>query len=109
MLSIIACGEIYYQEDWLGEWFDVESDLWVTFHDNGLWSMVFYYEGIKLEIDIVGSYFVEEETYTLIWFSNDLFDVEGYTEIGTWKRKGEELLLTSSEEIATIYKKEERI
>ena len=71
MLSIIACGETDYQEDWLGEWFDNEYNIWITFNDNGLWSMSFYYEGVRLEIDRMGSYFVEEEPYTLIWFRQE--------------------------------------
>ena len=120
MLSILACGESDYQEDWLGTWYDESTGLEMTFHDSGFWSALVDVDGTRVEVDVdgvrvdndgtrvevdvggvrievdrMGSYSVDKDSYRLTIFSNNPYGIEGETNTGTWKRKGDKLELIS--------------
>ena len=105
MLSILACGEIDYQEDWLGTWYETDSGIEMTFHENGTWAAKVDVGGIKVEIDRMGSYSVDKESYVLTIFDNDILDIDGGTETGSWKRNGDTLELIADNGEATILRK----
>ena len=121
MLSILACGESDYQEDWLGTWYDESTGLEMTFHDSGFWSALVYVDdvrvdvdgtrvevdvgGVRIEVDRMGSYSVDKDSYRLTIFSNNPYGIEGETNTGTWKRKGDKLGLISDYGKMTILRK----
>ena len=51
MLSILACGESDYQEDWLGTWYDESAGLEMTFHDSGFWSALVDVDDVRVDVD----------------------------------------------------------
>ena len=123
-------GESDYQADWFGTWYDASTGFEITFHDNGYWSALVVREGVRvdddgtrveidivgirvkidddgvrIEVDRMGSYSVDEGSYRLTIFSNNLLGIEGETNTGSWKRRGNKLELISDYGEMTVLRK----
>ena len=123
-------GESDYQADWFGAWYDASAGFEITFHDNGYWSALVARDGVRvdddgtrveidvvgirvkidddgvrIEVDRMGSYSVDEGSYRLTIFSNNLLGIEGETNTGTWKRRGNKLELISDHGEMTVLRK----
>lgn len=62
-------------------------------------------DGVRIEVGRMGSYSVDEDSYRLTIFSNNPLGIEGETDTGTWKRRGDKLELISDYGEMTILRK----
>ena len=99
---VIACSDSpsrsgsVPQDEWLGDWEKIGSaggSAHVTFHADGIWSLKSETHGIKVEINRAGTYRVEDDTYEVITFEQELVAIREYTQAGVWEIRGNLLKL----------------
>ena len=76
----------------------------VEINDDGV-SVELNGDGVRIEVDRMGSYSVDEDSYRLTIFSNNPLGIEGETNTGTWKRRGNKLELISDYGEMTVLRK----
>ena len=98
---VIACdlpieNDSEPQDEGLGDWEKIDSaggSAHVTFHPDGIWSLKSETHGIKVEINRAGTYRVEDDTYEVVTFGQELVAIREYMQAGVWEIQGDLLKL----------------
>ena len=106
-----GCASLEYDpyHEWQGKW-NVESseDISFVFDDSGIWGMIFWYEGSKVEFLSIGVLHLTEDTFNFTVRSNFDFDVSYLEGIGLWELRGNKLILTFGDGTIVIMKREHK-